>query len=90
MLDKAVLVGSNLRQGEIDHKSRGIFFGLFITPKTIYCLTINEFGIIEEHKTFRDFNHSKRLLDCSQFLNMIDGIKISAVLPKIWKKNLSY
>ena len=67
VLDKANLVGDNLCQGKNDYKSAGVFYGLFLAPKINYCLTINEFGIIEEHKTFQGFNYSKRLLDHSQY-----------------------
>ena len=41
----------------------GIFYGLFLAPKIKYCLTIDEYGIISEHKTFKGFTDSKRLLD---------------------------
>ena len=34
---------------------RGIWYGLFLAPKTKCCSTINEFGVIGEHKTFKVF-----------------------------------
>ena len=49
------------------------------------CLTIDEYGIIKEHKTFKGFNDSKRLLDRSQYFIMKEGEKISAMLPRSWK-----
>ena len=66
MLDKANLVGKNLRQGKNEYESGDIFYGLFLAPDVKYCLTINEFGSVEEHKTFEGFNDIKRLSDCSQ------------------------
>ena len=87
MLDKKFLVGTNLCQGKNDYQSRSIFYGLFLAPKLKYCFTINEFGNIEEHKTFKGFNDSKRMLDRSQYFKMIEGKKISAMLPKSWKKS---
>ena len=87
MLDKANLVGDGLCQGKNDYKTGGIFYGLFLAPKIKYCLTIDEFGIIQEHKTFKGFNDIKRLLDRSQYFNMKEGKKISALLPKSWKKS---
>ena len=87
VLDKANLVGDNLCQGKNDYKSGGIFYGLYIAPKIKYCLTIDGYGIIKEHKTFKGFNDSKRLLDRSQYFKMINGEKISAMLPKSWKKS---
>ena len=51
VLDKSGLVGSNLCRGENHYKSGDIYFGLCKDPKIKYCSTINEFGVIEEHKT---------------------------------------
>ena len=86
VLDKANLVG-DLCQGKNDYKTGGIFYGLYLAPKIKYCLTIDEFGIIQEHKTFKGFNDSKRLLDRSQYFKMKQGEKISAILPRSWKKS---
>ena len=86
MLDKTNLVGKNLCQGKNDYNSRGIFYGLFLVPKIKYCLTINELGIIEQRMTFEGFIDSKGLLDRSQSFNMLEGKKISAMLPRSWKK----
>ena len=36
--------------------------------------------------TFEGFSDSKRLLERSQNFNMLDGKKISALLPNSWKK----
>ena len=65
VLDKANLVGEEICQGKKDYKTGGIVYGLFFAPKTKYCLTIAEFGIIQKHKTFKRFNDSKLLLDSS-------------------------
>ena len=87
VLDKANLLGKNLCQGKNDYKTGGIFYGLFLAPKIKYCLTINDLGIIEQHMTFKGFNDSKRLLDRSQYFDMWEGKKISAMLPRSWKKS---
>ena len=52
-LDKAGLVGKNLLQGKNDYKDGGVFYGLFLAPKIKYCLTINEYGVIDKKKTFK-------------------------------------
>ena len=52
VLDEANLVGECLCQGKNDYKTGGIFYGLFLAPKIKYCLTIDDYGIIQEHKTF--------------------------------------
>ena len=87
VLDKANLVGDELCQGKNDYKTGGIFYGLYLAPKIKYCLTIDDYGIIQEHKTFKGFNDSNRLLDRSQYFKMKDGKKISAMLPRSWKKS---
>ena len=87
VLDKANLVGEGLCQGKNDYKTGGIFYGLLLAPKLKYCLTIDDYGIIQEHKTFKGFNDSKRLLDRSQYFKMIEGEKIYSLLPKSWKKS---
>ena len=59
--------------------SGGVIYGLFLGAKIKYVLTFNEFGILQEHKTFKGFNHIKRLLDRSQNFKMIEGKKVSAL-----------
>ena len=86
MLDKANLVGEGLCQGKNDYKTGGIFYGLYLAPKMKYCLTIDEYAVIKEHKTFKGFNDSKRLLDRSQCFKMKEGEKISPMLTKIVEK----
>ena len=86
-MDKANLVGEPLRQGKNDYKLGGILYGLLLAPKTKYCLIIDKYGIIQQHMTFKGFNDDKRLLDCSQYLNMLKGKKKSAMLPRSWKKS---
>ena len=66
MLDKAKLVGKKLCQGKSYCESGGIFCALFLVPKIKCCLFITEFSKIEEHKTFKSFSDSKRLLNRSQ------------------------
>ena len=75
VLDKAKLVGKNLCQGKNDYKTGGIFYGSFLGAKIKYCLTIDEFSIDQEHKTFKGFNDSKRLLDQFHYFKMIEGKK---------------
>ena len=87
VLDKATLVGEELCEGKNDYQSGGIFYGIFLASKIKYCLTIDNYGIIQEHKTFKGFNDIKRLLDRSQYFKMIEGKKVSALSRKMWKKS---
>ena len=85
VLDQAKLVGEEICQGKNDYKSGAVFYSLFLAPKK-YCLTIDKFGIIEEHKTFKVFINSKRLIDRSHLYKMTEGKKF-ALLLKSWKKS---
>ena len=87
VLDKANLVGKTLCQGKNDYKTRGIFYGLFLAPKIKYVLTIDDYGIIQHYIIFKGFNDSKRLSDRSQYFDMLKDKKITAMLPKSWKKS---
>ena len=89
VLDKAKLVGRYLCQGKNDYKTGGIFYGLFLAPKIKYVLTIDHYGIIQQRMTFKGFSDSKRLLDRSQYFDMLDGKKMTAMLPRFWKKSFN-
>ena len=87
VLDTANLVGEELCQGKNDYKTGGIFYSLFLAPKIKYCLTIDDYGIIQEHKTFEEFNDSKRLLDCSQYFKRKVGKKNQLCYQDLGKKS---
>ena len=86
MLEKANLVGKNLCQGKNDYKTGGIFYSLILAPKLKYCLTIDEIGIIQQHMTSIGFNDSKRLLDRSQFFDLLEGKKYISYVTKTMEK----
>ena len=86
VLDEANLVRKNLCQGKNDYKTGGIFYGLFLAPKIKYALTIDDYGIIQQHMTFKGFNDSKRLLDRSQYFDMLKGKKNNSYVTKILEK----
>ena len=64
-----------------------MFYGLFLAPKITYCLTINEYGVIDEHKTFKGFTNVSDNLDRKERFNMADGGKLIAKVPFSWKKS---
>ena len=39
--------------------------------------------------SFKGFNDSKRLSDRSQYFDMLEGKRISAMLPRSWKKSFN-
>ena len=88
-LDKAGLVGKGLLQGKNDYEDGGIFYGLFLAPKIKYCLTINKYGVIDEHKTFKGFTNVSDNLDRKEYFKMFEGDKLVAKVPLSWKKSFS-
>ena len=79
----------NLLQGKNDYKDGGIFYGLFLAPKIKYCLTINKYGVIDEHKTFKGFSNVSDNLDRKEYFKMADGDNLIAKVPLSWKKSFS-
>ena len=88
-LEKAGLVGKNLLQGKNDYKDGGIFDGFFLAPKIKYCLTINKYGVIDEHKTCKGFKAVRDVLDGKEYFKMAKGDKLIAKLPPSCKKSIS-
>ena len=88
-LDKTGLVGKNLLQGKNDYKDGGIFYGLFLAPKIKYCLTINKYGVISEHKTFKGFSNVSENLYRKESFKMFGGDKLVAKVPLSLKKSFS-
>ena len=88
-LDKAGLVGKNLLQGKNDYKDGGIFYGLLLAPKIKYCLSINKYGVIDEHKTFKGFSNVSDNLDTKEYFKMADGDNLIAKVPLSLKKSFS-
>ena len=77
-------------QGENEYKDCGIFYALFLAPKIKYCLTINKYGVFDEHKTFKGFTNVSDNLDRKKYFKMFEGDKLIAEIPLSWKKSFSY
>ena len=88
-LEKAGLVEKRLLQGKNDYKDGGIFYALFLAPKIKYCLTINKYGVIDEHKTFKGFTNVSDNLNRKEYFKMFGGDKLVAKVPLSWKKSFS-
>ena len=67
-LEEARFVGKNRLKGKNNHKEGGFWYGLFLAPKIKYCLTINKFGVVDEHKTFKRFTNVSNNLDRKELL----------------------
>ena len=88
-LNKASLVVRIILQGKNDYGDGGIFYGLFLAPKREYCLTINKYGVIDEHKTFKGFTNVSDNLDRKKYFKIFNGDKLVAKVPSSWKKSFS-
>ena len=62
-LSRAGLVGKNLLQGKKDYKDVEISYGPFLEAKIKYCLSINKYGVIDEHMTSKGFTNVSDNLD---------------------------
>ena len=54
-----------------------------------YCLTINKYGVVDEHKTFKGFTNVSDHLDRKEYFNMADGGKLIAEVLLSWKKSFN-
>ena len=84
------MVGKSLLQGKNDYADGGIFYGLFLAPKIKFCLTINKYGVIGEHKTFKGYTNVSDNLNRREYFKMADGDNLIAKVPLSWKKSFSH
>ena len=80
-LDETGLVREFRLQGKNNNKDGGIWYGLFLAPKTKYCLTLSKTGIIDEHKTFKGFTNVSDNLNGKEYFNLANGGKLIAKVP---------
>ena len=62
---------------------------MFLAQKIKYCLTINKYGVIDEHKTFKGFTNDSDNLDRKDYFKMFTGEKLEAKVPLSWEKSFS-
>ena len=73
-------------QEKKDYKDGGIFYGLLLAPKIKFCLTLNKYGVIDEHKTLKGFTNVSDKLDRKENFKMSYGDNLCAKVPLSWKK----
>ena len=66
--DNDRFIGKNILQSENVYKHGGIWCSLFLATIIRNCLTINKFGIIDKHKTFKGFRNATDNLDTKNIL----------------------
>ena len=57
-------------------QDRGHYFALYLASKIKYVLTIDNYGNLQEHKTFKGFSDGERVVDCSQYFKKIESRKL--------------
>ena len=88
-LYKAGLVGKKILHGENDYPDGGLFYGLFLAPKINCCSTLNKYGFIDEHKTFKGFTNVSHNLDRKKYFKMFNNDKLIAKVPLSLEKSFS-
>ena len=88
-MKEAGFVGKNLLQGKNGYKDGGIWYALFLAPKMKYLLTVNKYGVIQEHKFFKGFSNVSDNLDRREHSNMANGKKFIAKVTLSCKKSFS-
>ena len=76
-------------QGKNEYKDGSIFYVLFSAPKIKYCLTINKYAVIDEHKNFQGFTNVSDNFDWKEYFKMFAGDKMIAKLLLSWKKSFN-
>ena len=72
-LDKSGLAFKALLQGKNGYKDAGISYGLCVAPKINFCLTINNYGDIDERITFTGFTNVSDNFDRKEYFKMFNG-----------------
>ena len=62
---------------------------MFLAPKIKGCLTINKYGVNDDHKTLKGFKNVSDNLDRKEYFKMADDDKLVAKVPLSWKKSFS-
>ena len=62
---------------------------MFLALKIKYCLTINKYGAIDEHKTFKGFSNVSDNFDRKEYFKMADGDNLVAKVPLSWKTSFN-
>ena len=53
-------------------------------------MTINKYGVIDEHKTFKGFTNVSDNLDIKEYFKMLNDDKLTVKVPLSWKKGFSH
>ena len=66
------------------------FLWIVLSSEKKFRLTINEYGVTDEHKTFKGFTNVSNKKDRKECLKMYGGDKLFAKVPPSLEKSFSY
>ena len=72
-----------------DYKRGSIFYAFVPAPKTKFCLFLDEYGIIQQQRSFKGFDETEGKIKRNQNFEMIIWNKIPIVVSLNWKKKFS-
>ena len=58
-----------------------VFLWIVSSTEKKFCLTINKYGVIHEHKTFKGFSNVSDNLDRKEYFKIFEGDKLIAKVP---------
>ena len=88
VLDKTVLVQDNLCESKDAYDGGEVTCRLFSAPKIQYCLTIDEYAKNDEHRTFKGFTDTEKIINWSQNFVMLKNNKTLLIHRSVGKNYL--
>ena len=85
MVDKGY-VGKSVGLGKNDYGDSGIFYAWFLAPKIIYCLVIDDYGIISAKTTFKGYSEEHRMIKLNEYISLSEGKTVSGRFSIDWTK----
>ena len=90
MIIEKGLVGKDQFQSKNDYgENPGIVYGLFLAPKVIYCIVIDEIGILSQKTTFKEFNRNINNITFKDFVDLEQGKTLENISKPKWRRELA-
>ena len=77
-------VGNKLGHKKIDYGDGGFFYRLFLAPKMELCYTKDNYGLLNETKTFKGYHDSWRLHETWEDFKLKNGATVIGEFPLPW------
>ena len=79
-------VGKRLGLGKKEYGNWGIFYAWFSAPKIMYCLVIDDFGVISAKNTFKGYSNEHRKIKLDECIWLSEGKTVSGRFSIHWTK----